>query len=125
MAATKARPSIWSSQTLTAGAGDTSGSWIDLSAGYGALVDFKLTNGATGPTVAAQVQVQVASNYNAGSPTLVTNFGGALVGGTANNGVYQFSVEIPIGAAAMRLVAGSNTGQNVTADADVSQVTAL
>lgn len=125
MAATKARTSVWSGQTLTAGAGDTSGSWIDLSAGYGALVDIKLTNGATGPTVAAQVQVQVAANYNAGSPTLVTNFGGALVGLTSNNGVAHFSVEIPIGAAAVRLVAGSNTGQNVTADADVSQVTAL
>jgi hypothetical protein len=125
MAATKARTSIWSAQTLTAGAGDTNGSWIDLSAGYGALVDIKLTNGATGPTVAAQVQVQVAANYNAGSPTLVTNFGGALIGLTSNNGVAQFSVEIPIAAAAVRLVAGSNTGQNVTVDADLSQVTAL
>jgi len=125
MAATKARTSIWSAQTLTAGAGDTSSSWIDLSAGYGALVDIKLTNGATGPTVAAQVQVQVAADYNAGSPTLVTNFGGALVGLTSNNGVAYFSVEIPIGAAAVRLVAGSNTGQNVTVDADLSQVTAL
>jgi hypothetical protein len=125
MAATKSRTSIWSAQTLTAGAGDTSSSWIDLSAGYGALLDIKLTNGATGPTVAAQVQVQVAANYNGGSPTLVTNFGGALVGGVANSGVYYFSVEIPIGAAAIRLVAGSNTGQNVTVDADISHVTAL
>jgi len=125
MAATKARTSIWSSQTLTAGAGDTSGSWIDLSAGYGALVDIKLTNGATGPTVAAQVQVQVAADYNAGAPTLTTNFGGALVGLTSNNGVAQFSVEIPLGVAAARLVAGSNTGQNVTVDADISNVTAI
>ena len=125
MAATKTRTSIWAGQTLTAGAGDTSGSWIDLSAGYGAQIDIKLTNGATGPTVAAQVQVQVAADYNAGAPTLATNFGGALVGLTSNNGVAQFSVEIPLGAAAVRLVAGSNTGQNVTVDADISNVTAI
>ena len=125
MAATKSRTSIWSAQTLTASAADTNGAWIDLSAGYGALVDIKLTNGGTGPTVAAQVQVQVTANYNAGSPTLATNFGGALIGSTANSAVSQFSVEIPIGAAAVRLVAGSNTGQNVTVDADISQVTAI
>lgn len=125
MAATKVRTSIWSTTTLTAGAANTNSSWIDLSTVYSALVDIFLTNGATGPTVAAQVQIQVANDYNAGSPTKVTNFGGPLVGVTTNNGVTYFSVEIPIGAAAIRLVAGSNTGQNVTVDADISTVTAL
>lgn len=125
MAITKSRASIWSGQTLTAGAADTNGSWIDLSGSYGAQIDIKLTNGATGPTVPAQVQFQVANDYNAGSPTLVTNFGGAFVGGTANNGASHCSVELPIGVAAVRLVAGSNTGQNVTVDADISKVTAV
>ena len=125
MAATKSRTSIWSAQTLTAGAGNTNGSWIDLSGGYGAQVDIQLTNGATGPTIAAQVQVQVADNYNAGSPTLPVNFGGPLVGSTANSAVSSWSVEIPIGVEAVRLVAGSNTGQNVTVDADMSNVTAI
>jgi hypothetical protein len=37
----------------------------------------------------------------------------------------QFSVEIPIGVAAVRLVAGSNTGQAVTVDADISSVTGV
>lgn len=125
MAATKSRTSIWASQTLTAGAGDTSSSWIDLSTVYGALVDIILTNGATGPTIAAQVQVQVAANYNGGSPTQVTKFGSPLLGTTTNSAVSHFSVEIPIGAAALRLVAGSNTAQNVTVDADISTVTAI
>jgi hypothetical protein len=125
MAITKSRASIWSAQTLTAAAGNTNSSWIDLSAVYGTQVDIVLTNGGTGPTVAAQVQIQVASDYNAGSPTLVTNYAGALVGLTTNSGVAYFSVEIPIGVEAMRLVAGSNTGQNVTVDADYSKVTAL
>ena len=125
MTITKSRTSIWSGQTLTVGAGNTNGLWIDLSGSYGAEIDIVLTNGATGPTVAAQVQVQVANDYNAGSPTLVANFGGAFAGGTANSGAYHCSIEIPIGVAAVRLVAGSNTGQNVTVDADISTVTAV
>src|SRR3954471_19899789 len=121
----KTRTSIWSSQTLTAGAGNTNGSWIDLSTVFEAQVDVIITNGATGPTVAAQVQVQVANNYNAGSPTLVTNYGGALLGTSTNSATHPFSVTIPIGSAAVRLVAGSNTGQNVTVDADISTVTGI
>ena len=125
MASTKSRTSLWSSQTLTAGSGDTTSSVIDLSSGYGAQVDITLTNGGTGPTVAAQCQVWVANDYNAGSPTLFTKFGGALQGGTTNSGVYYFSVELPLAVAAMKLVAGSNTGQDVTINADISNVTAI
>jgi hypothetical protein len=125
MAATKSRTSIWSSQTLTAGAGDTASSVIDLSGAYGAQVNIKLTNGGTGPTVGAQVQAKVANDYNAGSPTLLVNFGGAFGGGTENSGVYYCSIEVPVGVEAIELVAGSNTGQNVTVDADISIVTAL
>lgn len=125
MAITKARTSIWSATTLTAGAGNTTSSWVDLSAVYSSTVDIVLTNGATGPTVAAQVQVNVANDYNAGSPTLITNLGSPMVGLTSNNGVAYFSVELPIGVAAVRLVAGSNTAQNVTVDADVGKITAV
>lgn len=121
----KSRTSLWAAQSLTAGAANTNGSWIDLSVVFEAQIDIRLTNGGTGPTVPAQVQVQVANNWNGGAPTLPTNYGGALVGGVANNGIDYFSVTIPIGAAAMRLVAGSNTGQAVTVDADVSTVTAI
>lgn len=125
MAATKSRTSIWAAQTLTAGAGNITSSVIDLSTTYGSTINIKLTNGATGPTVAAQVQVVVGNNYNAGSPTLLTNFGGACVGSTSNSAVSYFSIEIPIGIEAVELVAGSNTGQAVTVDADISSVTGL
>jgi hypothetical protein len=125
MGATKTRTSIWSAQTLTAGAGNTNSSWIDLSTGYGAEISIKLTNGGTGPTVPAQVQIQSAADYNAGSPTLPINFTGALVGGTANSEVDYWSVQMPAPVAAIRLVAGSNTGQNVTVDADIVNITAI
>jgi hypothetical protein len=122
MSATKSRTSIWSAQTLTAGAGNTTSSAVDLSTGYGAQLDIKLTNGSTGPTVAAQVQIQVANDT---SGTLYVNYGGALVAGTANNGTYSWSIDLPIGVNRVQLVGGSNTGQNVTVDADISNVTGI
>jgi len=127
VAVSKTRTSIWAAQTLTAGAGNTTSSWIDLSAAEpGSTLSIQLTNGATGPTVAAQVQIQVADNYNAGSPTLPVNFGGPLVGLTTNSGVQSWGgIDLPFGVAAVRLVAGSNTGQNVTVDADISVPTSF
>lgn len=125
MAATKVRTSIWAAQVLTASAGPTTSSWVDLSGGYGAVVNFRLTNGGTGPTIPAQVQVQVANNWNAGAPSLAMAFGGPMVGDINNSFARDFSVELPPSVAAVRLIAGQNTGANVTVDADVSNITAL
>src|ERR1044072_2116917 len=91
---TKSRTSIWSAQSLTAGAGNTTSSWVGLSTTLGSVIDISLTNGATGPAVPAQVEGQVANNYKAGGPTLITNFGGANVGSTTNSDVTYFSIEI-------------------------------
>jgi hypothetical protein len=121
MASTKGLTAIWSSQTLTASAGDTTSSAVVLDDGYGAAVSIKLTNGATGPTIAAQVQIQVSQDNSEWY-----DFGGPLVGDTANSAVVSWGgIEVPIGVEYLRLVAGSNTGQNVTVDADISEVTAL
>lgn len=121
MATTKACTAIWSSQTLTKDAGDTTSSAVNLTDGYGATLNIKLTNGATGPTIAAQVQIQTSEDnaewYDAG---------GALKGGVANNGVYDWGmIDIPIGTQHLRLVAGSNTDEDVVVDADISEVTAV
>ena len=121
MASTKSVTAIWSSQTLTAGAGDTTATAVTLDDGYGAVLHVKLTNGATGPTVAAQVQIQVSADNSEWY-----DFGPPLVGSTGNSEVSSWGgIEIPIGVEYLRLVAGSNTGQNVTVDADISEVTAL
>ena len=99
MASTKAVTAVWNAQTLTAGAGDTTSSVITLDDGYGAGLHIKLTNGATGPTVAAQVQIQVSADN-----VEYYNFGPALVGSTSNNGVVSWGgVEIPIGVEYLRL----------------------
>lgn len=124
-APTKARTSIWSSQTLTASSADTVSSWVQVDTSFPPTLGLKLTNGATGPTVAAQIQIEVANDYNAGSPTLPVEYGGPLVGKTDNSGVASWPIELPLGTAAVRLTGGSNTGQNVTVDADISKVTGI
>lgn len=121
MASTKAVTAIFNGTTLTAGASDTTSSVVTLDDGYGAALHIKLTNGATGPTVAAQVQIQVSADNSEWY-----DLGGALVGSTTNSDVVSWGgIEIPVGVEYLRLVAGSNTGQAVTCDADISEVTAV
>src|SRR5262249_1795576 len=118
----KCETSMGSPQTAPAGAADTVSAWVDINTGYGAQVNFQLTNGGTGPTVAAQVQVEFANDT---AHTLPVKFGGPLVGTTTNSAVSSWSVELPIGVCSVRLRAGSNTVQNVTVDADISNVTGI
>ena len=121
MATTKSASAIWSGTTLTASAAATTSDAVNLTDGYGATLDIKLTNGATGPTVAAQVQVQVSEDG-----TEYYNFGGPLIGSTVNSAIVSWGgIIIPVGTQYLRCVAGSNTGQNVTVDADISEVTAI
>jgi len=120
MPSTKANTQIRDGVTMTAGAGDVTSSSVDLSAGYGAELHVKLTNGGTGPTLPAEVQIEVSAD-----DTKFYAFAGALVGSVVNSAVISWSIDIPIGVQNVRLVSGSNTDQNVTIDADVSQVTAL
>jgi len=121
MATTKAFTAIWNAVTLTASSGDTTSSAVTLDDGYGAALHIKLTNGATGPTIPAQVQIQAS-----GDNSEWYDIGGILVGGTGNAEVVSWgSIVIPIGVEFLRLVGGSNTGQNVTVDADLSEVTAI
>lgn len=120
MATTKSRTSIWSSQTLIAGAAEVTSSTLDLADGYGAQLNLRLTNGTTAPTLPAQVQIEVSADQSEWF-----RFGGPMLGSTANGGTSSWSVEMPIGVKYLRLTAGGNTGQNVTADADIIEVTAL
>lgn len=119
MASTKTTNVLFNDQSLSAGGGDQTASQA-MTTGYGGLLSIKLTNGATGPTVPAQAQVNFShdnSNWY--------NEGGALVGLTDNNGVISWNLEIPIGVKNVQVVAGSNTGQAVTIRAEVTDVTAI
>ena len=122
MAAARTLSIVHNNITLTAGAGDTTATGVSIGTKYGVCLLVKLTNGATGPTVPAQCQVQVSgddSNYY--------NYGGALVGGTTNAGVYSWDVPLPLDAQALyvRTVSGSNTGQNVTLRVELVSVDSI
>lgn len=125
MAASKTRTSIANAVTMTAGAGNVTTVGPDLSTAYGAQLDISITNGGTGPTVPGQVQIQVAADYNSGSPHLFVNFGGPLVGSTTASAVSSWSIDLPIGVAAVQIISGSNTAQNTTLNCDISAVTGI
>jgi hypothetical protein len=118
MATSKTRTEIASGVTLIAGAADTTLSTVDLTTGIGAALNIRLSNGASGPTVAAQVQVEVSANssdwYSMGRP---------FVGSTEDNDEIEWGgVEIAPAVMYLRLTAGGNTGQDVFLDADISEV---
>lgn len=106
--------------TLTAGAGDhTSGVWT-IDDGYGGELYINITNGATGPTIAAQAQIWASadnSNYY--------KFGGPLISTLGNAIVTSWSIPIPIGVEYLKVISGSNTGQNVTIRVEGSEVSAI
>ena len=61
MASTKVVTVLANNVTLTAGAANPVDSDVmDLQDGYGAFLQIKVTNGATGPTLAAQAQIQTS-----------------------------------------------------------------
>ena len=121
MATSKAVTVIHDDITLTAAAGDTTSSGHDLQDSHASHVNIELTNGGTGPTIPAQVQVQVSDDDSNWFP-----FGGPFKGNTDNNGVEAWGgVELPPGTQYVRFVSGTNTGQDVTLRASVGEVTSV
>lgn len=122
MASTNVRTSILSGITMTAGAGNVTTTFTTgLSTGYGANLSVRLTNGATGPTIAGQVTVQFANDAAGTLPVTVYTLSGL----TSNNGVQGWSIQVPMGIGEVIIISGSNTGQNVTIDADISVTTGI
>ncbi len=109
MASTKGVTVLDNNVTLTAGAGNHTSGLATATTDYGGVILIKITNGATGPTVPAQAQIQVsADNSN------FYNFGGAFISDSVNSSVNSFIANIPPGIQYIQVVSGSNTAQNVT-----------
>ena len=126
MALTKTTATIWDTTTLTANAADTVSSYVDLTDAYSAVVCLKLTNGATGPTVASAVGIQVGVDEdNDDDADAAYNYGGLLSPGVGNAEVRSWVVEIPPAAEWVRTYAGRNTDQDVVVEAWVVKTTAL
>lgn len=120
MATTKTVTVVHNDVTLTAAAGDTTSSSVNLLDGYGAMAHIELTNGGTGPTIAAQTQIEVSPD-----DTNWYEYGGPLIGTTGNSEVSFWNVPLDKGIAYVRFVSGSNTGQDVTLRVEVTEVSAV
>lgn len=114
MAVTKTLTELWSGETFTASSAHADSADVDLSAEDSATVAIKITNGATGPTVPLGLAV-----WWSGDDSTYYRLNPPVIGLTANNGVQHATVPIPRDAKFIRIVNyQTNTGQNVTVDAD-------
>ena len=111
MAATKSLSTIIASATSNAAAATSTGTPVDLTTKYGAIVTVKITNGATAPTLAANAYI-----YTSGDNTnykLMQKLGGD----TVINSVNEWTIEIPTPAMYVRVDVKDNTAQAVTCEA--------
>lgn len=108
-------------------AGSTTRGRVDLRTAQGGLLTIKLTNGATGPTVAATVNILVA--HNSGTLPAAASAGAdwktiwSFAGTTTNNAITEQSVEIGPGVMHLEVEVTANTGQAVTCEAFLSEIT--
>lgn len=113
--------------TSNAAAGITRGT-IDLETTYGGLLTMKITNGATGPTAQCEGRVLIAhsatlpaaASAGADWKTLYT-FGGGVVA----NAVTEMSFHVPTSVMALEVEFTGNTGQAVTVEAMLSELSTL
>lgn len=108
-------------------AGSTTRGTVDLRTAMGGILTMKITNGGTGPTVQCEGRILVAHNSGA-TPTAASagsdwktlwSFGG----GTTASAVTEQSMEIGPGVMHLEAEFTGNTGQAVTVEAYLSEVT--
>lgn len=124
MARTKTARTIVASTSQAAG-GTTRGT-IDMEATDGGFLTMKITNGATGPTVQCEGRVLVAHNAtlpaaaSAGADwKTVYTFGG----GVTANAITETSFPVDPALMALEVEFTGNTGQAVTVEAFMSELT--
>lgn len=107
-------------------AGATKRGTLSLVTAQGGILTMKITNGATGPTIACTGNVLIA--HNATTPTAAS--AGAdwktlwsFTGLTANNGIVERSIEIGPGVMQLEAEFTGNTAQAVTVEAFFSEIT--
>lgn len=109
------------------GAGSTTRGTVDLRTKQGGLLTVKLTNGGTGPTVQATCNILVA--HNSGATPTAASAGTdwktiwSFVGGTTNSAVTEQSMDVSPGVMHLEVEVTGNTGQAVTCEAFLSEIT--
>lgn len=111
------------------GAGSTTRGTLDLRTAFGGLLTLKLTNGGTGPTVGATINVLVAHNSGA---TLTAGSAGtdwktifSIQHSTTASAVGEWSMSVPQEAMHLEVEVTGNTGQAVTCEAFLSEMTSI
>jgi hypothetical protein len=119
MAASKTLRTIIAAATSNTAGSTTTGAVVDLTTKYGGLATVKITNGGTGPTVGASAKV-----YTSGDGT---NFKlmAQVTAGVTNSGVYEWAFDIPPGVMYLRIDVTGNTGQAVTCEAFLQELTTI
>ena len=117
MATIKTLSVLANNVTLVASAANYESSAVDLQDGYMSGLAIKVTNGATGPTVAAAVQV-----WWSGDNSNWYKLGGAFAAALGNNVISSWPCPLPMYAKYVKVTAGSNTGQNVTLRVEAIEV---
>lgn len=108
-------------------AGSATRGTVDLRTAQGGLLTIKMTNGATGPTVQCTANILIA--HNSGSTPAAASAGSdwktiwSIGGGTTNNAVTEQSMEVSPGAMHLEVEFTGNTGQAVTVEAYLSEIT--
>lgn len=108
-------------------AGSTTRGTADLRTAQGGMLTVKITNGATGPTVPATVNILIA--HNAGATPTAAAAGAdwktiwSFAASTGNNVVTEQSITIDPGVMHLEVEVTGNTGQAVTCEAYLSEIT--
>jgi uncharacterized membrane protein len=120
MAATKVGSTLVASVASTAGSAlNAQAGSKDLTTAYGAVITAKVTNGATGPTIACVVEI----DYSVDGTTW--KIAQQVTASLGNSVVATFVFEIPVKVMWVRIGFGGNTGQAVTVEAQIHVVTAI
>lgn len=108
-------------------AGATTRGTLDLRTAQGGLLTIKMTNGATGPTV--QCQANILAAHNSGATPAAASAGTdwktlwSVGNGTAANNTTEQSMEVGPGVMHLEVEFTGNTGQAVTVEAYLSEIT--
>lgn len=110
-------------------AGSTTRGTVDLRTAQGGLLTVKVTNGATGPTVPATVNILAA--HNAGATPTAAAAGAdwktiwSFAASTGNSAVTEQSITIDPAVMHLEVEVTGNTGQAVTCEAFLSEITSV
>ena len=125
---TKTPRTLIAAATSNAAGAQTRGT-ADLRTAQGGLLTIKITNGATGPTVPATVNILIA--HDAGATPTAAAAGAdwktiwSFAASTGNSVITEQSITIDPGVMHLEVEVTGNTGQAVACEAYLSEITSV